>query len=334
MRECLEALERQTFGADNFEVIVVDDGSSDATGAVCRGFQATLALQYLRQTNAGAGAARRRGVQHSRGKFLLFLNDDTIADAELLATHAAAHEEHAGERQAVLGNFRFPAEASARVLTRFLSESAFLFPQVNLAAGVHWDYTKFVTCNTSIRRDAVVGVGSFDAEFRIAEDSELGLRLSRRGYFVRYVPEARARHQHLPFTVADLVRRAKAYGEVQLKLLRKHPGILGDGTTPYGWLDRKFADGWRARLDAQEREIREAEEAIAKFDAIDFVEFEGAAQSGEALAADVMKMFRRVVPEVYWHHFYSSLLQAWDAEQADAGARGAARNSAERDVYL
>ncbi len=334
LRECLEALERQTMAPERFEVIVVDDGSSDATGAMCRDFQSGLLMQYLRQTNAGAGAARRRGVQHSRGKFLLFINDDTIADAELLATHAAAHETYEGERQAVLGDFRFPAQASARALTRFLAESPFLFPQANLAAGVHWDYTKFVTCNTSVRRDAVVGVGSFDAEFRIAEDSELGLRLSRRGYYVRYVPEARATHEHLPFTVADLVRRAKAYGAVHLQLLRKHPGLLGDGSTPYGWLDRKFSEGWRAKLEPRCAEIQEAEEAIAKFDSIDFDEFERGATSGPTLAADVMKMFRRVVPEVYFHHFYSSVLRAWDAEQENAKSRSGPKPTAERDVYL
>ena len=105
--ETLESVFRQTWPA--IEVIVVDDGSSDATAPVCRDFQSGLTLQYLRQTNAGAGAARRRGVQHSRGKFLLFINDDTIVDADLLAVHAASHEDHAEERQAVLGDFRFPA---------------------------------------------------------------------------------------------------------------------------------------------------------------------------------------------------------------------------------
>jgi glycosyltransferase involved in cell wall biosynthesis len=335
LRECLEALERQTLAPENFEVIVVDDGSSDATGAICRDYQSTLALQYLRQTNAGAGAARRRGVQHSRGKFLLFINDDTIASPDLLTVHAATHERHAEERQAVLGDFRFPEAANSRALTRFLSRSPFLFPQGTLAPGVHWDYSKFVTCNASVRRDAVVGVGSFDPEFRIAEDSELGLRLSRRGYFVRYVPEARATHQHFPFTVADLVRRAKAYGEVQIRFLRTHPGLLGDGTTSYGWLDRKFADEWRARLEPQQKEIREAEEAITKFDAIDFAEFERASANGEALAADVMKMFRRVVPEVYWHHFYSSAVRAWDEEQHNALAHtGSKVATTVRDVYL
>jgi GT2 family glycosyltransferase len=84
-----------------------------------------------------------------------------------------------------------------------------------------------VTCNWSVKRDAVPAAGSFDARFRVAEDSDLGLRLSRKGFCVRYVPEAQAIHQHLPFTIPDLMRRAAAYGANQLAFLRKHPALLG-----------------------------------------------------------------------------------------------------------
>jgi glycosyltransferase involved in cell wall biosynthesis/tetratricopeptide (TPR) repeat protein len=331
---CLDALGRQAFPTSQFEVIVVDDGSSDGTAAFCRSFSAPFPVQYLRQTNAGAGAARRRGVQHARGKLLLLINDDTIAEPNLLAVHLEAHEKHPDERQAVLGDFRFPAAAMDRALTRFLTESPFLFPQAKLERGIHWDYTKFVTCNTSVRRDAVVGVGSFDPDFRIAEDSELGLRLSRRGYFVRYVPEARTHHWHLPFTVPDLVRRAKAYGTMQLQFLRKHPGLLGDGSTHYGWLDQRFANECRERLAKQRDEIHDAEEAITKYDDISFAEFDKLTPDGRALSEDVMRLFRRVVPEVYWHHFYQSLLEAWNNEARLAQRGFTQRASVEHDVFL
>jgi hypothetical protein len=273
-------------------------------------------------------------VQHARGKLLLLINDDTLAEPDLLDVHFETHHKHNRERQAVLGDFRFPETAAERALTRFLTEIPFLFPQVKLAPGIHWDYTKFVTCNVSVSREAVVGVGSFDPEFRIAEDSELGLRLSRRGYFVRYEPTARATHWHLPFTVADLARRAKAYGTMQLQFLRKHPGLLGDGTTQYGWLDRKFVEEWRERLAAQRDEIREAEAAIAKYDDIPFSEFNKPASDGRALAEDVMRMFRRVVPEVYWHHFYESLVHAVEHEARVPLHVRQQRNAAQREVYL
>ncbi len=331
---CLDALARQTYPRDRFEVIVIDDGSSDGTPAFCRNYHTFFHFQYLRQTNAGAGAARRRGVHHARGKFLLLINDDTLADPDLLAIHSEAHLERPEDRQAILGDFRFPPAAMDRALTRFLTESPFLFPQAKLERGVHWDYTKFVTCNASVRRDAVVGVGSFDPQFRVAEDSELGLRLSRRGYFVRYVPEARATHWHLPFTVSDLVHRAESYGRTQLQFLRKHPGLLGDGSTQYGLLDQRFVDEWRERLAGQQDEIRDAEAALAKYDAVDFAEFCKISPDGRSLSEDVMRMFRRVVPEVYWHRFYGSLVRAVEDEARLSSGAHAQKVLVERDVFL
>jgi Glycosyl transferase family group 2 len=103
-----------------------------------------------------------------------------------------------------------------------------------------------VTCNLSVKRDAVLGAGSFDARFRVAEGSDPGLRLSRKGFCVRYVPEAQAVHQHLPFTISDLIRRATTYGENQLAFLRKHPALLGGGNTFLEcWMSRPRASGAR-----------------------------------------------------------------------------------------
>jgi hypothetical protein len=201
LQGCLDALARQTTRLEMFEVIVADDGSTDETEQFCRGYRPNYSFQYLRQLNAGAGAARRRGVQHARGEYLLLFNDDTIAAQDLLAEHWKAHQNRQDARQCVLGDFRFPAASEQRALTRFLTQSSFFFPQVTLRPGVYWEYTYVVTRNLSVRRDAVLAAGSFDARFRVAEDSDLGLRLSRKGFCVRYVPEARATHQHLPFTI-------------------------------------------------------------------------------------------------------------------------------------
>lgn len=57
LTECLDALARQAVRPETFEVIVVDDGSTDETEQFCRSFQPNYSFQYLRQLNAGAGAA-------------------------------------------------------------------------------------------------------------------------------------------------------------------------------------------------------------------------------------------------------------------------------------
>jgi GT2 family glycosyltransferase len=321
LHACLDALEQQTLPVENFEVIVVDDGSTDSTEAFCSSRQPPFAFRYLRQLNAGAGAARRRAVQHARGDFLLFLNDDSLAAPDLLATHRNSHHNLSQERVAVLGDFRFPPEASDRALTRFLSSSPFFFPQATLRSGQYWEYTYFVTCNLSVARQAVLDAGSFDPQFRVAEDSDLGLRLSRKGFCINYVPEAAAIHQHLPFTVPDLIRRAEIYGRTQLPLLRKHPGLLGDGGSLFGILDEAAAANWRTLIDSRSNEIEATVKQLEKIDSLNFAPFL-TMMSGERTAAEeITKLFRRAVPDVYWFYFFFSLLDAWNRESVHPSMR-------------
>jgi glycosyltransferase involved in cell wall biosynthesis len=324
LQQCLQALEQQSLNPGEFEVIVVDDGSSDATESFCRSFRPRFEFQYLRQLNAGAGAARRRAVRHARGEYLLFLNDDSIAAEDLLRAHKTSHLASTScDRVAVLGNFRLPPEAANRALTRFLTASPFLFPQNTLRPGKYWEYTYFVTCNLSVARQAVLDVGSFDPQLRVAEDSDLGLRLSRKGFCVRYVPDASATHLHLPFTVRDLIRRAQAYGPTQLSFLRKHPTLLGDGSSPFGMLDQAAAKNWQTLIASRHAEIEATVKQLERIDALDFVPFL-TMSAGERPAADeITALFRRAVPDVYWHYFFESLLEAWNREPHGHSARTA-----------
>jgi O-antigen biosynthesis protein len=314
LAQCLDALARQSVRPEMFEVIVVDDGSTDETEQFCHNFQPNYSFQYLRQLNAGAGAPRRRGVQHACGDYLALFNDDTIAAPELLAEHWKAHQARTGVRQCVLGDFRFPLTAQDRALTRFLTQSPFFFPQATLQAGEYWEYTYVVTCNLSVKRDAVLSAGSFDAQFRVAEDSDLGLRLSCKGFCVRYVPEAQAIHQHLPFTIPDLIRRATTYGANQLAFLRKHPALLGGGRTFFGMLDNEAADKWRALVQERTQEIESLVGTLTRIDSVDFAPFFTMKKGDGTMADEITRLCRRAVPDIYWYHYFSGLLRTWDEE--------------------
>ncbi len=335
LQQCLQALEQQSLSPNEFEVIVVDDGSSDATQAFCKSFRPRFDFQYLRQLNAGAGAARRRAVRHASGDFLLFLNDDSIAAPDLLQTHKTAHlGSPSCDRTAILGNFRLPPEAANRALTRFLSTSPFLFPQNTLRPGKYWEYTYFVTCNLSVPREAVLTVGSFDPQLRVAEDSDLGLRLSRKGFCVQYLPEAAATHQHLPFTVRDLIRRAQAYGPMQLTFLRKHPALLGDGTSPFGMLDQAAAISWQTLITSRRQEIEATVQQLERIDALDFSPFLTMSAGQRSAADEITTLFRRSVPDVYWHYFFESLLAAWNQQPADHAPQPARATAHHDQAFL
>ena len=80
LQECVDALTRQTF--DDYEIILVDDGSTDDSGVRCDGFRSEFPdrVRVIHQTNGGLGAARNTGLEAARGEYFLFVDsDDTIS---------------------------------------------------------------------------------------------------------------------------------------------------------------------------------------------------------------------------------------------------------------
>src|SRR5713101_7898486 len=101
--DTLESFAAQSIPKNRYEVVVVDDGSKDATPEVCRGFASRMQLKYLHIENSGISAAKNAGILVSRGRILLFADDDDIADNRLLEEHLKAHKQYPQENVAVLG---------------------------------------------------------------------------------------------------------------------------------------------------------------------------------------------------------------------------------------
>jgi glycosyltransferase involved in cell wall biosynthesis len=315
-------------------VVVADDESSDLTTDFCRAFSAPFVLRYFRQRNAGPGAARRLGVKEARGEFILLFNDDTIASSGLLAEHLRVLEQCAHGRYAVLGDFRYPPAASRRALTYFLATNPFFFPQMNMEAGTQSKNAYFIASNLSVRRSAILEVGSFDPRFRVAEDTELGVRLRRGGYDVIYDPLAWAWHDHLQFTTHDLVRRARVYAEAEYQLLRKHPSLLGGGKGQFGALDDRGAANLAAKVESLRADIPAAVRALAQFDALDFLPFFDRTMGESTAAGEVMKLFERAVPAVFWFYLWERFLEVWAQDSGRSADEwiGAARKDSASEV--
>lgn len=306
---CLAALGKQSLTKDRFEVIVVDDGSSDGTERLCQGLRLPLRLVYLRQRNAGAGAARKLAIEAARGEYVLLFNDDTIATPNLLAEHLRVQREHAHDRCAVLGHFRYPCLASNRALTSFFATRRFLFPQAILKPGLYRDSALFIGCNLSIRRAAVLAAGNVDPQFRVAEDTELGVRLEQQGYGILYHPQAFAWHDHLNFTAADLIGRARVYAPADILLFKKHPRLVASGQGPFGKFDAEWAAKTRDSLNQSRRQIIEWTQAIARFDHVSFAPL-FSQRNGEVTEAElVLRAFDQIVPQVYWFHLFERILE-------------------------
>ena len=313
LASCLAALDHQSLAKSQYEVIVVDDGSEDATERLCRTLQPGFQFRYHRQENSGAGAARNFGLKKARGQYVLFVNDDTIASETLLSEHLRAHASCPGKRVAVLGDFAYSPLADRRALTYLLSKRPFLFPQVGMTEGFYQGSAYFVTCNLSLLRQAVLDAGSFDCRFRVAEDTELGARLTTRGYKVLYWPAARAIHDHLNLKTADLVRRARSYGPPTLLLLQKHPWLLADGNGPFGRLDAAWKAKTAAYLEQSCRQVEEAQGASARLDDFNFSTLP-AGSNGDVTpsAAEITSLLEKAITHIHWFYLLEAMLKELD----------------------
>ena len=317
LASCLAELSRQSLDPSRFEVIVIDDGSTDATQEFCNSLRLPYPFRYYRQKHGGTGSARRTGVRMATGKYVLFLNDDSISAANLLEEHLQAQRSVPHEKCWVLGWFGYSHAASRRALTYFLSTQPFLFPQSTMSKGTYQGAAYFITCNLSIRRDALVDVGSFDPDFCVAEDTELGTRLEDCGYEAFYWPEARALHDHLNFRADDLMRRARQYGEPTLRLLKKHPRLLADGNTPFGLLDSCWIEQTRSFVKNSKRQADEALAALRRFDNINFRPMFSKQVGEKSLASEIQDIVQVAAMQLHWFYLFESMLETIESKNLE-----------------
>lgn len=231
----LASLEQQSLNRAAYEILVVDDGSTDGSWESLNQEKGVRAFRQAQ--NAGPAAARNVGIQNATGKWILFLGDDTFPDANCLEKHLRAHQETPGDNIAVLGGVEWWEQNPVTPLMRYLTTGGtiqhFNFHAIQDTENVPYGF--FFTANISVSRDFLLRYGLFDTEFRYAyaEDTELAYRLTAHGLRIIYRPQARVAHDH-PTSYAGAKRRAQNAGKSELVMARKHPELANLDFLNYG----------------------------------------------------------------------------------------------------
>ena len=237
LEKCLLALEQQqTSGTpvERYEVVVVDDGSTDGTPTWLRQNMDRFAhVRLIEQVHGGPAEGRNRGVEHARGDVIVFIDSDLVVTPVFLAKHAEALQlswSRTGDRLcftygAVINTANFEEPTKERHKLRDLS----------------WAY--FATGNVAIDRSILQRSGLFDSGFRLYgwEDLELGERLRRMKVRLIKCPDAVGYHWHPALSLDQIPRLIEVEGErarMGLLFYRKHPTRRVRFIIQFTWLHR------------------------------------------------------------------------------------------------
>ncbi len=231
VERCLLALLDQTAPAEQYRILVVDDGSRDATP----GILARMAREHpgrisvhTHKGNQGLAAARNTGWRQSETSLVLFLDCDLVACPDLVTTHIGYHHRHPGANTAVLGQVAYPPEADRSPLQDFGNQVVKMWEGLAGRAAGPLDWRFFFGGHLSLKTTLLQRHGGFNEQCFAGsegfEDWELGLRLAEEaGLEVWYAPEAVAYHHHWRSPEAVLAN-ARAYGLRLALWTRADPG--------------------------------------------------------------------------------------------------------------
>ena len=216
LERSLRALMAQDLPPDEYEIVFVDDGSTDGSADMARRLaeESACRIKVFSKPNDGLSRARNLGIRNCEGEIILFMDDDTFADPALLREHLVVHEQYPDA-----------------VVTGWVNHIEELDPQ-GPRKYVMADYSRsfFWTSNVSVRKKYVDEVGGFSDDFREYgwEDMELGFRLKKLGLKKHVNEKAIVSHYKPPKQKKDLpgmLRQSESSARSALIYIKKRPGI-------------------------------------------------------------------------------------------------------------
>lgn len=236
LKMCLTALLNQTIELDKYEIILVDDCSTDGTNDYIDKIIHTAAnIKYIHhQVNQGLASARNSGILSARGEYIIFLDCDIIPEPDFIEKFLFYHAQYPDEKVAIIGNLSFDNSITLKNNIAYFVQSRYLgFKTRRERAKI--DYLNLATKYfaggvASMHYSTVMEVGLFDSTFKYygAEDTDYGIRLGNHGVRLIFGDSVKAYHHDPVFLQKYKNKRIEVAREGFKIMLKKHPGCYDD----------------------------------------------------------------------------------------------------------
>lgn len=190
VKQCLDSLFIQEYPREYYEVLVIDNASTDNTAEIVRSYN----VHYIRVEKRGVSMARNRGIREAKGKLLLFLDADCLADSLWIKGHVETHlrlSKTDPEIKAVGGGVAGYNRNFWALCDDFCSWSLY---HPGLAPRKEKRYCP--TANFSIEKKIIEELGSFNEELHFGEDVALCREITKKGYSIFFEPRAKVAHMN------------------------------------------------------------------------------------------------------------------------------------------
>ncbi len=237
LAQVLLAYEQQE-GEVPFEIIAVDDGSTDNTSVVLSTYRParfSLKIKRLPQSQ-GPATARNQGIALAQYPIIMFVGDDILPSPNLIQGHYEAHKTYPEKEFAILGRLVWPTAIPVNALMKHIDgKGAQQFSYFYMRDGLEYDYRHFYTANISLKREMLLKLDHwFDTTFPYAafEDAELAFRLAKQGMQIIYKSHLIGYHYHY-HTVWSFSSRQYKSGLAAWFFIKKHPVVAWKLLSPF-----------------------------------------------------------------------------------------------------
>jgi GT2 family glycosyltransferase len=218
--ELLESLTQQS--VKDFEVLIVEDGSSVTCEKVCKKYEGKLDLHYFKKPNSGPGQTRNYGAERARGEYLIILDSDVVVPEGYLDAVCKELEnnptEAFGGPDAAHDSFTPTQKAISYSMTSFFTTGGIRGGK----KGLDKFYPR--SFNMGVRRDVYLKLGGF-SKMRFGEDIDFSYRIVEAGFRPRLFPDAWVWHKRRT-DFRKFFRQVYNSGIARINLEKRHPGTL------------------------------------------------------------------------------------------------------------